>query len=81
MKLTHIFLPSVADLPTIHTSDFRSAVALPSISGDGAYLLSRDDRKFYELTCDETNCSWTVMPHTADNYYRNAMYLPSDYFC
>ena len=79
MKLIHIFLSSVADLPTIHTSDFRSAVALPSLSGDGAYLLN--DEKFYELICDETNCSWTVMPQSADKYYRTAMYLPSDYFC
>ena len=81
MKSNYIYLSSVTDLPTIHTSDFSSAVALPSISGDGAYLMN--NKNFYKLTCDETSCSWTVMPQTADNSisYLMAMYLPSDYLC
>ena len=79
MKSNYIYLSSVTDLPTIHSSWFGGSVALPSISGDGAYLLN--DQKFYELICDETNCSWTAMPQTADQYYKTAMYLPSDYFC
>ena len=80
MKLNYIFLSSVADLPiTISSARLTGAIALPSISGDGAYLLY--EGKFYELLCDETSCSWKVMPQKADENYPMAMYLPSDYFC
>ena len=81
-KLNDFFLLSVADLPTVHFSSFAGGpIALPSISGNGAYL--HYFTYFYELSCDEMSCSWIVMPHTAGTtvLYNTGMYLPSDYVC
>ena len=83
---TYNFLSTVSNLPSASNYGggavaLAPTVALPSISGRGAYL--HYWTKFYELTCDEMSCSWSVMPQTAGTTitYNTAMYLPSDYVC
>ena len=46
LKVMMLSLFSVDDLPTTHDSDFRGARALPSITGNGAYVQYR--KYFYE---------------------------------
>ena len=74
-------LISVGSLPT--TSDaydeFYGATALPSISGNGAYLQCR--QYFYELSCTSSSCDWNVMEQQLKRPVQFAvmMYLPTDY--
>ena len=72
---------SVGSLPTISNAydEFIGARALPSISGNGAYLQCR--QYFYELTCTSSSCDWNVMEHQLTKPLQKAvmMYLPTDY--
>ena len=81
-SIIFFFIISVADLPTIHFSDFGGRpVALPSFTGDGVYV--HYFKNFYELACDSNSCSWSVLPGKAGTtvLYNTMMYLPSDYTC
>ena len=72
---------SVDDLPTTHDSNFGGARALPSITGNGAYV--QYQKYFYELFCSSTACTWTIMEKqlTTEVYTAVMMYLPQDYTC
>merc|ERR1711962_297818 len=71
----------IGSLPT--TSDaydeFYGATALPSISGNGAYLQCR--QYFYELSCTSSSCDWNIMEQELKRPVQFAvmMYLPTDY--
>ena len=72
---------SVDDLPTTHDSDFWGARALPSITGNGAYVQNK--KHFYELVCSSTACQWNIMETqlTTSVRYAVMLYLPQDYTC
>ena len=72
---------SVDDLPTTHDSDFSGARALPSITGNGAYV--QLNKYFYELVCSSTACQWNIMEKQLTTPIRFAvmLYLPQDYTC
>ena len=74
-------LISVGSLPTTYDTSFWGARALPSLSGDGAYL--QYEQYFYELSCSSTSCSWSKMEQELTNPVVTAvmMYLPNDYTC
>ena len=80
-KLIIISFISVGSLPTIYDSFFYGATALPSLSGDGAYLQYK--QYFYELRCSSTSCQWSIMKQKLKNPVRFAvmMYLPYGYTC
>ena len=62
-------------------TDFRGARALPSLSGNGAYLQYK--KRFYELICSSTSCNWSQMKLKLTNSvdYAVMMYLPYGYTC
>merc|ERR1712083_1065994 len=62
------------------TEDLGGARALPSLSGNGAYL--QFDKNLYELICTSTGCIWKKIK-TSKNYTNFAvmMYLPRNYEC
>ena len=72
---------SVDDLPTKHDSIFPGAQALPSITGNGAYVQFRE--YFYELVCSSIACTWTIMEKQLTTPVTEAviLYLPQDYTC
>ena len=74
-------LISVGSLPSTHDTTYVGSRALPSMSGNGAYL--QHDEYFYELTCTASACSWSIMAAQLTNsiYTPVMMYLPSDYTC
>ena len=61
--------------------DFVGARALPSLSGNGAYL--QHNKHFYELVCSTSACTWSIMEKQLKNpvSYATLMYLPHDYTC
>ena len=77
---------SVGSLPTTQlpnplTKNFDGARALPSITGDGAYLQFK--QYFYELSCTPTSCNWNIMDQKLIKsvYQAVMMYLPDGYTC
>ena len=74
-------LISVKSLPTTYDTSFNGARALPSLSGDGAYL--QKSQYFYELSCSSFSCSWSKIEQELANpvYGAVMMYLPNDYTC
>ena len=75
-----LYFISVESLPTTYDTNW-GARALPSLSGDGAYL--QYEQYFYELSCSSTSCIWSKMEQELSNPVRSAvmMYLPNDYTC
>ena len=76
-----LYFISVESLPTTYNTNFNGARALPSLSGDGAYLQS--EQYFFELSCSSTSCNWSKMEQELANpvRYTVMMYLPNDYTC
>ena len=76
-----LYLISVESLPTTYDTSFYGARALPSLSGDGAYL--QKSQYFYELSCSSTSCSWSMMEQELTKPVQNTvmMYLPNDHTC
>ena len=72
---------SVDDLPTTHERNFLGARALPSVTGNGAYVQFQE--YLYELVCTSTACQWNIMEKqlTTGVYDAVMMYLPQDYTC
>ena len=75
---------SVAELPTDHVNEgikFNGARAVTSESGKGAIL--QHNQRLYELTCENSGCSWRILPQELSPGVLNAvmMTLPSDYTC
>ena len=73
---------SVAELPTDHVNEgikFNGARAVTSESGKGAIL--QHNQRLYELTCENSGCSWRILPQELSPGVLNAvmMTLPSDY--
>ena len=71
---------SVASLPD-KRYEYNVARALPSVSGNGAYLQAR--QHFYELICNSTSCNWSIMEQklTRSTFPDIMSYLPPDYDC
>ena len=69
---------SVASLPD---KRYGYARALPSVSGNGAYL--QDGTHLYELNCNSTSCNWSIMEQklTRSTFPNIMSYLPPDYDC
>ena len=72
---------SVPDIPSPYASSFDGPAGLPSLDGKGAFLQSGVN--FFELTCDTSSCTWSVMAQTLDVSRTGVvmMYLPSDFEC
>ena len=77
-----LLLLLVEDLPSPHENyEFYGARALPSITGNGAYV--QYHQFFYELVCTSTACKWNIMKKQLATSAHGAvmMYLPKDYTC
>ena len=76
MNVMVALMISVSSLPTDHVSSFFGAEALPSLSGQGAYL--QHEMFFYELSCDSTSCNWSILTQQLGQPVIGAriMYLP-----
>ena len=74
-----IFFISVAGLQTDYDDDFSGARAVTSASGKGAIVQFR--KRFYELTCEISGCTWRILPNQLDPGVEQTvmMTLPSDY--
>ena len=70
---------AVAGLPTIYDSDFRGARAGTSVSGKGAIVQMWEH--FYEVTCEISGCSWSILAQNLDLGVTSAvmMTLPPEY--
>ena len=68
---------AVAGLPTIY--DTNGARAVTSAAGQGAIVQIRDH--FYEVTCEISGCSWSVLAQNLDVGVTDAvmMTLPPEY--
>ena len=77
----NFFFISVSDLPNKYYDHFTGASALPSLSGNGAYL--QHQQHFYELVCNTNSCDWIIMEKKLKTpvVYATSMYLPHDYTC
>ena len=76
----------VADLPFDHVhrweyDQFSGANAVTSPSGKG--VIVQHYKQLYELTCEITGCSWSILPQRLSPGVKNAvmMTLPPDYTC
>jgi hypothetical protein len=74
----------VTELPSDHILNmelkFTGAKAVTSASGQGAILQYYDH--FYELACDISGCSWTILPQELSGVTDSVMMtLPPDYTC
>jgi len=63
----------IASLPTDYYSNFHGARAVTSPSGQGAIVQHYEH--LYELTCETTNCSWTILPQKLKKSVRHATLL------
>jgi len=71
----------IPDIPSPYSPSSDGPRALPSLDGKGAFL--QHGENFFELTCDTSSCTWSVMDQTLD-VGRNGvvmMYLPSGFEC
>jgi len=71
----------IPDIPSPYSSSFDGPAGLPSLDGKGAFL--QHEENFFELTCDTSSCTWSVMAQTLDVSRTGVvmMYLPSDFEC
>merc|ERR1719278_170483 len=72
---------TIGSLPTSDTSNFYGARALPSTTGNGAYLQMNEF--LYELRCTTASCTWSVMEQklTTKVYHGVMINLPYDFTC
>jgi hypothetical protein len=72
---------TIGSLPTTHDSDFYGARALPSTTGNGAYL--QHEEFLYELSCTTSSCNWSEMTQQLSTLVYSAvmMYLPDSFTC
>ena len=70
---------SVAEIPKNFDSSFFGARAVTSAAGQGAIVQIRDH--FYEVTCEISGCSWSILAQNLDVGVSDAvmMMLPVDY--
>ena len=70
---------SVAGLPTDYNSNFFGARAVTSAAGQGAIVQMQEH--FYEVTCEISGCSWSILTQNLDVGVEMAvmMMLPVDY--
>ena len=72
--LVHLLIISVAELPTDHVDSnrfwvgkakkFWGAIAVTSASGQGAIIQMWEH--FYEVTCEISGCSWSILAQKLD---------------
>ena len=55
---------SVPDIPSPYYRSFDGPAALTSLDGKGAFL--QNGENFFELTCDHSSCTWSLMAQTLD---------------
>lgn len=74
-------IPDIPSPYTPSTSSNGGPRALPSLDGKGAFL--QHGENFFELTCDTSSCTWSVMDQTLDvgRVGGVMMYLPSTFEC
>ena len=72
---------AVESLPTSDTSNFDGPRALPSTTGDGAYLQMNEF--LYELNCSTSSCTWSLMEQKLSTrvIFAIMLYLPQEYTC
>ena len=70
---------SVPGIPNNFDSAFNGAVAVTSATGQGAIVQMREH--FYEVTCEISGCSWSILAQNLDVGVTSAvvMMLPVDY--
>ena len=70
---------SVAGIPKNFDSDFIGARAVTSAAGQGAIVQMREH--FYEVTCEISGCTWSILAQKLDVgvYGAVMMTLPLDY--
>ena len=75
----HLITISVAGLPTNYNTNFDGARAVTSAAGQGAIVQSGKD--FYEVTCEISGCSWSILEQNLDVGVAHAvmMTLPPEY--
>jgi hypothetical protein len=81
-KLSNFLIIPVAELPIDHVdaeNKFNGARAVTSSSGKGAIVQMWEH--FYEVTCEISGCSWSILAQKLDLGVRSAvmMTLPPDY--
>ena len=82
IKLSIFFIVPVAELPTDHVDSrkkFYGARAMTSSSGKGAIV--QMGKHFYEVTCEISSCSWSILAQKLDVGVTHPviMTLPPDY--
>jgi len=72
---------TIGSLPTTHDSSFGGARALPSTTGNGAYL--QNNEFLYELKCTTSSCNWSEMTQQLSTPVWGAvmLYLPDSFTC
>ena len=77
----YCFIISVEKLPTNYTKNFATARAVTSASGKGAVV--QHDGHLYELSCNVSSCSWSIMKQKVYPKVNNhvMMNLPPAYRC
>ena len=70
---------SVAELPKNYDSNFWGARAVTSAAGQGAIVQMQEH--FYEVTCEISGCSWSILEQNLDVGVAHAvmMTLPPEY--
>ena len=70
---------SVAEIPKKFDSTFHGARAVTPVAGQGAIVQMREH--FYEVTCEISGCSWSILAQNLDVEVISAvmMMLPGDY--
>ena len=85
ISISFFILIAVGSLPTTHDSSFYGARALPSTTGNGAYLQMKEF--LYELSCTTSwfisSCKWSEMTQQLSTpvYQAVMMYLPDSFTC
>jgi len=71
----------IPDIPSPYSPSKDGPRAVPSLDGKGAFL--QNGENFFELTCDTSSCTWSVMDQTLDVGRKGVvmMYLPSVFEC
>ena len=80
--ITYSIIISVPDIPPPYTYEqLDGPTALTSLDGKGAFL--QQGENFFELTCDTSSCTWSVMEQSLDvgRFGTVMTYLPSGFEC
>ena len=74
------FSSIIVDNLPFTTKIYSGATSIPSMTGDGVYLLAGE--YLFLFTCDESSCQWTTVKEGLEwAKYGVMMPLPSDYTC